>query len=304
MLHTKQRLPLNALRAFEAVGRHLHMKHAADELCVTQSAVSQQVRKLEILLGVALLQRTNTGLALTPPGARLLSDVSGALDHLVRATERVTPSNEIAELRIACSAGLASNWLVPKLGEFLRNYREHEFRLEPIPVYPRSIPSEVDLAITYGKPPVSEDRVTRLEKSQLLPVVSAELVGAGGKNELSPSVFPQHTLIHADDGTEWRSWFRLVGADSEISSSNLYLGAGYHMVVDAVRRGLGIGLLALRFIEEDVVSGRLLVVHGGAQLEPEHYYVVRPEDAYRSPAGHAFEAWFYEKWNETAASIA
>jgi len=304
MLHTKQKLPLNALRAFEAVGRHLHLKRAAAELCVTQSAVSQQIRKLEILLGVTLLQRTNTGLALTPPGARLLKDVSGALDNLVRATERVTLDNEVAELRIACPAGLASNWLVPKLGEFLGKYRGHEFRLEPIPIYPRIIPSEVDLAITYGKPPVSEDRVTRLEKSQLLPVASTELVGADCKNAFDPSVFLKHTLIHADDGTEWRSWFRLVEAERTASASNLYLGAGYHMIVDAVRRGLGIGLLALRFIEHDVASGRVVILHGGAQLEPEHYYVVRPEDIYRSPAGRAFESWFYEKWNETAASPA
>jgi LysR family glycine cleavage system transcriptional activator len=136
MLHTKQQLPLNALRAFEAVGRHLHMRHAAEELCVTHSAVSQQVRKLEDLLGVALLQRRNTGLALTPAGGGLLRDVSAGLDGLVRATERVSLDAAVAELRVACSAGLASNWLLPKLDGFLAGYPEVRIQAGPDPRVP------------------------------------------------------------------------------------------------------------------------------------------------------------------------
>lgn len=297
MLRTKHSLPLNALRVFEAVGRHGQMKRAADELCVTQSAVSQQVRKLEDLLGVTLLQRTNTGLALTPPGARLLQDVSGALDNLVRATERVNRDDHVADLRLACPAGLASNWLVPRLGKFLEPYRGCELRLEPIAVYPRVIPGELDLAISYGKPPVSEERVTRLGKSQLIPVASADLLGRGSRDPLDFEFILRHTLIHADDGAEWRLWFQLAGAEGAHSSSNIYLGAGYHMIVDAVRRGLGIGLLERRFIETDLAAGHMAVVHDGAQLEPEHYYVVRPEESFRSAAGRAFESWLYDQWD-------
>jgi LysR family glycine cleavage system transcriptional activator len=296
MLRTKHNLPLNALRVFEAVGRHGQMKRAADELCVTQSAVSQQVRKLEGLLDVELLQRTNTGLALTPTGARLLQDVSGALDSLVRATERVNLDDRVAELRIACPAGLASNWLLPRLGGFLDDYLGHEFSLEPIAVYPRAIPAEVDLAITYGKPPVSEERVTRLGKSELVPVASAALVGA--KSLPTVHAMLEHTLIHADDGAEWRLWLQLAEAEGARSASNIYLGAGYHMIVDAVRRGLGIGLLARRFIEDELEAGHLVVAHDVARLEPEYYYVVRPEEAYRTSTGRVFETWLYDQWGQ------
>jgi LysR family glycine cleavage system transcriptional activator len=297
MLHTKQQLPLNALRAFEAVGRHLHMRHAAEELCVTHSAVSQQVRKLEDLLGVPLLQRRNTGLALTPAGGRLLRDISAALDGLVRATERVSLDAAVAELRVACPAGLASNWLLPKLDGFLSAYREYEFKLDPIRVFPHDIPGDVDLAITYGKPPVSEDRVTRLAKSPLLPVASTDLMRAMGGAVVPVEELQRQTLLHADDGAEWRLWFRQIGLDGVRAASNLYLSAGYHMIVDAVRRGTGIGLLARRFIESDLEAGRVRIVHHGAQLEPEHYYVVRPEDAYRSAAGRALESWIYAQWD-------
>ena len=299
MLHTKHKLPLNALRVFESVGRLRQMKRAAEELCITQSAVSQQVRKLENLLGIPLMQRTGSGLALTPPGARLLQDVTGALDSLVRATERVNPDDEMADLRVACPAGLASNWLVPRLGQFLGRYSGHQFRLEPIAIYPRTIPGEVDLAITYGKPPVSEDRVTRLGKSQLVPVASVELLGPDWNDTPDVEQVLRHTLIHSDDGTEWRGWFQLAGAEGARASSNIYLGAGYHMIVDAVRQGLGIGLLARRFIENDLAAGSMAVVHSGAQLEPEHYYVVRPDEPYRSATSRAFECWLYEQWDQT-----
>lgn len=303
MLHTKQKLPLNALRAFEAVGRHLHMRHAAEELCVTHSAVSQQVRKLEDLLGVALLQRRNTGLALTPAGGRLLRDISAALNGLLRATERVSLDSEAAELRVVCPTGLASNWLMPKLDGFLSDYREYELKLDPIRVFPHDIPGEVDLAITYGKPPVSEDRVTRLAKAPLLPVASTELLGSMGGEVVAVESLQKQTLIHADDGSEWRLWFRRVGLNGARAASNLYLSGGYHLIVDAVRRGTGIGLLARRFIESDLEAGRVRIVHHGALLEPEHYYVVRPDDAYRSMAGRALESWIYAEWDVCSDSI-
>jgi LysR family glycine cleavage system transcriptional activator len=297
MLHTKQQLPLNALRAFEAVGRHLHMRHAAEELCVTHSAVSQQVRKLEDLLGVALLQRRNTGLALTPAGGRLLRDVSAGLDGLVRATERVSLDAAVAELRVACSAGLASNWLLPKLDDFLAGYPKYEFKLDPIRVFPHDIPGDVDLAITYGKP-----RSAMIESPDWQ---SRRCCRSPRRTSCTPWAVPwcpwtnlrDQTLIHADDGAEWRLWFRQVGLEGTRASRNLYLSAGYHMIVDAVRRGVGVGLLARRFIENDLAAGRVRIVHHGAQLEPEHYYVVRPEETYRSAAARALESWIYAQWN-------
>jgi len=274
------------------------MRHAAEELCVTHSAVSQQVRKLEDLLGITLLHRRNTGLALTPAGARLLRDTSAALDGLVRAAERVSLDAEVAELRVACPPGLASNWLLPKLDDFLAAYREYEFKLDPIAVFPHDIPGDVDLAVTYGKPAVSADRITRLSKSPLLPVASPELIRAIGDPVVPLEKLRDQTLIHADDGAEWRMWFRQMSVERPRAKSNLYLSAGYHMIVDAVKRGTGIGLLARRFIEKDLEAGRVRIIKHGARLEPEHYYVVRPEEAYRTAAGRALETWIYAQWDK------
>lgn len=298
MIRSKQKLPLNALRTFEAVGRHLHMRRAADELCVTHSAVSQQVRNLESLLGVTLLERKNTGLSLTPLGGRLLQDISSTLDDLVRAIGGVTGDNEAVDLRIACSSGLASNWLIPNLGDFLRHYPGYSFQLISLPVYPQEIPSDIDLSISYGKPPVSEERVKRLEKAPLVPVGSAKLFGGNLQSKMEAEKLTRYTLIHADDGTEWRDWFRLTNVENIKAERNLYLGTGYHNVLDSIRHGLGIGLMAKRFIEKDLASGRLTVIHTETTFQPEYYYVTHPEEEYQSAAGRDFESWLYALWQQ------
>lgn len=292
----KRRLPLNALRAFEAAGRHLHMRRAAEEMCVSHSAISQQVRKLESLLGVQLLERTNKGLQLTPPGSRLLIDLSSTLDNLVRATANVAPDSDAAELRIACAAGVAGNWLLPNLNNFLSEYDSFDVRIDSIPIYPTEIPSDVDLAITYGKPPINEERITQLAGSRLLAVCSPELLADLDKNRSTLNQLSRHTLIHADDGSEWRQWFRMVGAEGLRNSRNLYLSSGYHVILDSARRGLGVGLIAKRFIENDIDSGKLVVLTNESRFEPEHYYVVRPAETRRSQAGRMFEQWLYNHW--------
>jgi len=296
MIRSKQKLPLNALRTFEAVGRHQHMRRAADELCVTHSAASQQVRNLESLLGVTLLERKNTGLSLTPLGGRLLQGISSTLDDLVRAVDRVTIEDEVVDLRIACSSGLASNWLVPNLGEFLRHYPGYSFRLISLPIYPQEIPSDIDLCISYGKPPVSEERVSRLEKSPLVPVGHAQLFGGGQHSKIEAERLTRYTLIHTDDGTEWRDWFRLTNVEKTKAERNIYLDSGYHNVLNCIRSGLGIGLMAKGLIEKDLASGSLTVIHTETTFQPEYYYVTHPEEEYRSKAGRDFESWLYALW--------
>lgn len=294
----KRHLPLNALRAFEAAGRHLHMRHAAEEMCVSHSAVSQQVRKLESLLEVQLFERTNKGLQLTPPGSRLLDDLSHSLDNLVRATSNVTPDSEAAELRIASAAGVACNWLLPNISDFLCEYEAFEVRIDSIPIYPTEIPSNVDLAITYGKPPISEDRVSQLPGSGLLPVCSPNLIGKSDRSRSILDQLSRYPLIHADGGNEWAQWLRMAGADGLRNNRNLYLSTGYHIILDCVRRGLGIGLIAKRFIKNDIDAGQLIVLSNESKFEPEHYYVVRPAETVRSQAGRTFERWLFERWIE------
>jgi DNA-binding transcriptional LysR family regulator len=165
-------------------------------------------------------------------------------------------------------------------------------------VYPQEIPSDIDLCISYGKPPVSEERVKRLEKAPLVPVGSAKLFGGNLQSKMAAEKLTNYTLIHADDGTEWRDWFRLTNVKNVKAERNLYLGTGYHNVLDCIRRGLGIGLMAKRFIEKDLASERLTVIHTETTFQPEYYYVTHPEEEYRSAAGRDFESWLYALWQQ------
>ncbi len=114
----KRNLPLNALRAFESVGRHLHMRSASEEMCVSHSAISQQIRKLESILEVQLFERTSKGLELTPVGDHLLQEVRNSLDRLLKATYSIDSHSDKGLITIASVPGFAANWLVPFLGDF------------------------------------------------------------------------------------------------------------------------------------------------------------------------------------------
>jgi LysR family glycine cleavage system transcriptional activator len=105
-------------------------------------------------------------------------------------------------------------------------------------------------------------------------------------------------LIHADSGAEWQQWFREAGAPGLSSKRNLHLLAGYHLILGAIQRGSGIGLMAKRFIESDIAKGRLIVPIDRSIAEPEHYYLVRPEGDYRSRAGRVLERWILDQWSK------
>ena len=293
----KRNLPLNALRAFEAVGRHLHMRKAAEEMCISHSAISQQIRKLEAALEAPLLERTNKGLQLTPAGGHLHKEVTEALEKLTTATLNTLPDSESVVLRIGCAYGLCSNWLAPKLESFLESYPTFRVKVDTIPVLPKSVPSEFDLIISYGKPPVSNDRVTRLAPSPLVPVSHSGLF-EGLRPPVGPELVASHTLLHVDDGEEWKNWFAQAGHEGLTSQRNLLL-AGYGLVIDAVRRGAGVGLLEKRWIENELETDQLTVLSDKAIHQPENYFIVRPEESLRTQAGRQFDQWLQEQWEQS-----
>ncbi|HEY4041042.1 MAG TPA: LysR family transcriptional regulator, partial [Rhodopila sp.] len=117
--------PLNALRAFEATARHLSVKHAADELCVTPGAVSQMLKALEQYLGTALFRRVNRGIMLTDAGQAFLPPIRNAFRQITEATRRATASAEPAFLTVSVTPFFAAAWLVPRLKSFQSAHPRH-----------------------------------------------------------------------------------------------------------------------------------------------------------------------------------
>ena len=149
-----RRLPsLTALRTFEAAARHAHFGRAAAELCVTDSAVSHQIRQLEEQLGSALFERDGRQVRPTPQARRLLSRLQQAFELIGEACDELRDPGSQAQLRIAVTAELAQKWLVARLADFAERHPQVTLHLHEQPLDASLPAADIDIAITYGTGP-------------------------------------------------------------------------------------------------------------------------------------------------------
>src|SRR5690242_16079778 len=172
--------PLNALRAFEATARHLSVKNAAEELCVTPGAVSQMLKALELHLGVKLFHRVNRGIFLTDAGRGYLPPVRNAFRQIADASRRVATAAETGVLTVSVTPFFAAAWLVPRLKRFQDAHPEIDLQ-----VVTSNAPADfsrdgVDLAVRHGLgryPGLCSDRVVAVE---IVPVAAPALAARLG----------------------------------------------------------------------------------------------------------------------------
>ena len=203
-----RRLPsLNALRAFEAGARHLSFTRAAEELHVTQTAISHQVRQLEAELGFSLFRRSTRRLELTAEGQRLALPLSQALDRIGEAVEAVRARRRDSVLRVSMAPAFGAKWLVGRLSRFWLAHPEVELELHHSPVLADFTRDDVDLAVRYGRGPwpgLVSELLIRLEK---IPVCSPRLLE--GEHPLRrPEDLAHHVLLHEGDHAFWLSVWR------------------------------------------------------------------------------------------------
>ena len=203
--------PLNALRTFEAAARHLSFTKAADELFVTQAAVSHQIRTLEEHLGTVLFRRMNRSLMLTDEGQALLPAVREAFDLLSAGVRRVQDLCSGGALTISTTPSFAASWLVGRLARFQALHPEIELQLSATARLVDFAREDIDCGIRYGMGDWPGLISQRLFQTALVPVCSPLLLN--GANPLRrPDDLAQHTLLHAlDDPDDWRLWLRAAG---------------------------------------------------------------------------------------------
>ena len=186
--------PLNSLKSFESAARHLSFTKAADELFVTQAAVSHQIKLLEDFLGVELFKRKNRALELTEFGKTYFADINKILRKLNEATERLLTLKNDPHLSISVPQTFGIQWLVPHLSDFNRLHPEIEVRLKGVDQDEGLLSKEIDLAVYYGKGNWQNLQVDRLGKENLLILASPELLA---KNPIyAKEDLKHHTLIH------------------------------------------------------------------------------------------------------------
>ncbi|WP_160151835.1 LysR substrate-binding domain-containing protein [Microbulbifer sp. ALW1] len=253
-------LSLTSLRSFYAVGRHCHLRRAAEELHVSHPALSRQIRELEERLGTPLFLRTGNRLSLTAAGKRLHRAVSDAFGRLEQGLLTLDPGNLSGEVVIATTATIASRWLLRILAEVQQRYPEIRLRVTTIEPRARHLGDEADIAICLGEPEAPARQVTPLYQEHYLPVASPQLLRA--REDLSRSLRPLDLLalplLH-DRQQQWRGWFTAQGVEYAPSVNGVSVDYAYQ-AIEAARLGMGVALADRLEVSEDLKSGRLATV--------------------------------------------
>jgi len=206
----RQLPPLNALRAFEAAARSESFTRAAEELCVTQGAVSHQVKALEAELGLKLFNREQQGLVITEAGRVYLEVLRDAFDRIAVGTERLLQRQSAGLLTVSTSPNFAAKWLVHRLARFAELHPAIDLRIGAALHHIDFAREDVDLAIRHGDGQPNGLHMTRLCTEELMLVCNPKLLS--GENALrTPADLAGHTLLHINDRNDWAKWLESAG---------------------------------------------------------------------------------------------
>ncbi len=281
--------PLNALRAFEAAARHLSFTRAADELHVTQTAISHQIKGLEERLGVRLFRRLPRGLLLTEEAQRYLPPVRDAFDQIAAATARLAVAGSSGSLTVSVLPSFAAKWLVPRLGRFRAAHPDLDLRISAATQLVDFARDDVDLGIRMGRGSYPGLRVDRLFGESMVPVCSPQLLS--GPHPLQrPEDLRHHVLLHDDDHSGWLLWLELAGVEGVDAGRGPVL-TNSAMVVQAAAEGQGVALARRVLAAGDLAAGRLVQPFEVSLRHDLAYYVVSPEATAEQPKIGAFRAW-------------
>jgi len=281
--------PLNALKAFEAAARSESFTRAAEELNVTQGAVSHQVKALEETLGVKLFNRERQRLVITDTGREYLTVVRDALDRIAVGTERVLQRQSSGVLTVSTSPDFAAKWLVHRMGGFAEAHPEIDLRVSAAMHHVDFAREEVDLAVRHGDGSWPGLEVTRLCSEQLFPVCSPKLLQ--GRHRLSkPDQLLKFPLLHLDDRKDWAKWLDAAGiAGAELSRGPIMNRAS--MVIDAAADGQGVALARTTLAAWDLINGRLVRPFDIALRLAKSYWIVCPKAVSTLPKIRIFREW-------------
>lgn len=281
--------PLNALRAFEATARHLSVKKAADELCVTPGAVSQMLKAIEQHLGVLLFQRVNRGLILTDAGQDYLPTIRNAFAQISEATLRIAATAGTGLLTVSTTQSFAATWLVPRLKEFQDAHPTIDVHVTTGKALVDFTRDGVDVAVRHGLghyPGLCSEHLFAVE---LVPVAAPALVARLGK-PASASVLTRWPQVHDAGRKDWLLWFRAQGVD-EIGAPRGAAFEDFGLLLKAVLAEQGAGLLPAAMVARDLAEGRLVRLTDVAWPAAFAYYLVYPESSRERAKIAAFRDW-------------
>jgi LysR family glycine cleavage system transcriptional activator len=278
---------------FEAAGRHLNFTRAAEELALTQSAVSRQVQLLEEHLGAVLFQRQGRGLHLTRDGVRLHRAVTMGLGHVADVAVDIRRHRGPGELTVASSVSFASYWLVARLAKFRAAHPEIELRLVASTRIPDLVAAGVDIAIRYGNGRWEGVEAIRIFDNEIWPVCAPRYL-EGRPHLREPAELLGETLLHLGqfdrNWVTWPAWLKSHGIDATPRKRGLEFD-NYLVLLQAALRGEGIALCGERLAEDFIARGDLIRPIDATLRSDRSFYLLHTAGVPLTPAALRFKSW-------------
>jgi LysR family glycine cleavage system transcriptional activator len=291
---------LNNLKAFDAAARHESFTRAAEELCVTQGAVSQQVKALEAALGMKLFNRARQRLIITEAGRYYLTIVRDALDRIALGTERLLQRQSAGVLTVSTSPDFAAKWLVHRLGNFAEAHSDIDLRVSATLHHVDFAREEVDLAVRHGDGNWPGLDTVQLSTEQLFAVCSPKLMGRRKLGK--PADILKFPLIHLDSRADWTKWLRMVGVkDADLTHGPVLNRAS--MVIDAAVNGQGVALARTTLAAWDLIHGRLVRPFPDSLRLSKTYWIICPRATSNMPKIATFRNWLLAEATEDARRL-
>lgn len=282
--------PLNALRAFEAAGRHQSFSRAAEELRVSHSSISRHVRGLEDRLGVQLFRDLSRGLVLTDDGAAYLAQVSPALDAICVATEGLAETPE-GTITVNSEPLFATKFLIQRLQSFSCAHPEVTVRLEASRHLADVARYEADLAIRFVPPGAKYPNSELLTNAPLYPFAAPGLLLTTGT---SPRDLLTYLLLRDRSGGSWDRWFTLAGGVDPAEVPQFTWRLSSVLAVEAAIAGQGVLLVSEEVVAGEVAAGRLVRVSDIGMREGG-YHLLRGHGVLRRKAVRVFHDWLFQQ---------
>ncbi len=291
--------PLNAIKAFEAASRHLSFQDAAEELSVTPSALSHQIKQLEDYLQVKLFHRKNRTVALSSAGELISAKVSEGFDKLGEAFALLRPEEDSQTLVVSTGPAFSAKWLAPRIHFFLEENPEIDFRLSANLSLVDFIADGIDVAIRFGGGEYEGLFVEKLFDEVSVPLISPRYWEATGKLR-DASLFSQVSLLHDDSASflsgakKWKDWLAAAGYDQKLAERGSHFSHADHGIEAAVD-GAGIILARLGLAWRDIAAGRLIAPFDITLPVQGGFYFVCPEEKLQSDKVLAFLGWMRDE---------
>ncbi|WP_394787983.1 transcriptional regulator GcvA [Rhodoferax sp.] len=292
--------PMNMLRAFEAAARWESVTLAAQELHVTQSAVSHQIKALEAWLGVALVQRNGRGLGLTAEGFAYFPSLRSAFDQIASATTRLQRPQRKNALSVNSMASLSAEWLIPQLASFCAEVPGVDVQLATTVHFAEFDPAAYDVSIRcFTEPELAALRQRAPWRSiqfgaflanTLTPVCSPQLL-RGGTPLKTPADLQNYTLLHSrSTALVWQDWLSAAGLP-QLQAKHVVTFDHAHLAVQAAVQGMGIALGNPPQLRAELDSGLLHTPFPEHMLSDRTNYWIMAPQAAQNPHAVAFCAW-------------